>query len=163
MQYSFFFKNFAGTWWRCGRSRRAAPSSASVPWPPAPPSTPPQTTSASSASDTSADRPCEHIFLIRHPLNIYNIESTQPPLLKLPYRCGRCFWPVCSSECGRTQRHKAECNVLAACARQSEDEVLLQRSAKRRGCSLSYSQAEPGRELTQPRKHVLAEPCEAWE
>ena len=24
---------------------------------------------------------------------------------------------------------------------------------------LSYSQAEPGRELTQPRKHLLAEPC----
>ena len=35
----------------------------------------------------------------------------------------------------------------------------LQRSAKRRGCLLSYSQAEPGRELTQPRKHLLAEPC----
>ena len=27
---------------------------------------------------------------------------------------------------------------------------LLQRSAKRRGCFLSHSQAEPGRELTQP-------------
>ena len=35
----------------------------------------------------------------------------------------------------------------------------VQRSAKRRGCLLSYSQAEPGRELTQPRKHLLAEPC----
>ena len=35
----------------------------------------------------------------------------------------------------------------------------LQRSAKRRGCLLSYSQAEPGRELMQPRKHLLAEPC----
>ena len=30
---------------------------------------------------------------------------------------------------------------------------------KRRGCWLSYSQAEPGRELTQPRKHLLAELC----
>ena len=30
---------------------------------------------------------------------------------------------------------------------------------KRHGCLLSYSQAEPGRELTQPRKHLLAEPC----
>ena len=30
---------------------------------------------------------------------------------------------------------------------------------KRRGCLLSYSQAEPGRELTQPRKHLFAEPC----
>ena len=35
----------------------------------------------------------------------------------------------------------------------------VQRLAKRRGCLLSYSQAEPGRELTQPRKHLLAEPC----
>ena len=35
----------------------------------------------------------------------------------------------------------------------------VQRSAKRRGCLLSYSQAEPERELTQPRKHLLAEPC----
>ena len=36
---------------------------------------------------------------------------------------------------------------------------VVQRSAKRRGCLLSYSQAEPGRESTQPRKHLLAEPC----
>ena len=36
---------------------------------------------------------------------------------------------------------------------------LLQRSAKRRGCLLSYSQAEPGRELTQPSLRLLAEPC----
>ena len=28
-----------------------------------------------------------------------------------------------------------------------------------RGCLLSYSQAEPGRELTQPSPHLLAEPC----
>ena len=35
----------------------------------------------------------------------------------------------------------------------------LQRSAKRRGCLISYSQAEPGIELTQPRTHLLAEPC----
>ena len=35
----------------------------------------------------------------------------------------------------------------------------LQRSAKRRGCLLSYSQAEPGRELTQPSSRLLAEPC----
>ena len=34
----------------------------------------------------------------------------------------------------------------------------MQKSAKRRGCLQSYSQAEPGRELMQPRKHVLAEP-----
>ena len=34
----------------------------------------------------------------------------------------------------------------------------LQRSAKRRGCLLSYSQAEPGRELTQPSPRLLAEP-----
>ena len=26
-------------------------------------------------------------------------------------------------------------------------------------CLLSYSQAEPGKELTQPRKHLLAKPC----
>ena len=35
----------------------------------------------------------------------------------------------------------------------------IQRSAKRRGCLLSYSQAEPGRELTQPSPRLLAEPC----
>ena len=37
--------------------------------------------------------------------------------------------------------------------------VPVQRSAKRRGCLLSYSQAEPGRELTQPSPRLLAEPC----
>ena len=37
--------------------------------------------------------------------------------------------------------------------------VCIQRSAKRRGCLLSYSQAEPGRELTQPIPRLLAEPC----
>ena len=30
---------------------------------------------------------------------------------------------------------------------------------KKDGCLLSYSQAEPGRELTQPSPHLLAEPC----
>ena len=36
----------------------------------------------------------------------------------------------------------------------------LQRSAKRCSCLLIYSQAEPGRELTQPRPRLLAaEPC----
>ena len=35
----------------------------------------------------------------------------------------------------------------------------VQRSAKRRGCLLSYSQAEPGRELTKPSPRLLAEPC----
>ena len=34
-----------------------------------------------------------------------------------------------------------------------------QRSAKRRGCLLTYSQAEPGRVLTQPSPRLLAEPC----
>ena len=37
--------------------------------------------------------------------------------------------------------------------------TLVQRSAKMRGCLLSYSQAEPGRELTQPKPRLLAEPC----
>ena len=37
--------------------------------------------------------------------------------------------------------------------------VNLQRMAKRCGGMISYSQAEPARELTQPRKHLLAEPC----
>ena len=41
----------------------------------------------------------------------------------------------------------------------SPNAIFVQRSAKRWGCLLSYSQAEPGRELTQPRKHLLAEPC----
>ena len=35
----------------------------------------------------------------------------------------------------------------------------VQRSAKSRGCLLSYSQAEPGRQLTQPSPTLLAEPC----
>ena len=35
----------------------------------------------------------------------------------------------------------------------------VKRLAKRWGCLLSYSQAEPGRELTQPSPHLLAEPC----
>ena len=36
---------------------------------------------------------------------------------------------------------------------------IVQRLAKRRGCLLSYGQAEPGIELTPPRKRLLAEPC----
>ena len=57
-------------------------------------------------------------------------------------------------------------NSRKAKAREEETEqpflllaAYMQRSAKRRGCSLGYRQAEPGRELTQPRKHLLAEPC----
>ena len=30
---------------------------------------------------------------------------------------------------------------------------------RKRGCLLSYSQTEPVRALSQPRKHLLAEPC----
>ena len=37
--------------------------------------------------------------------------------------------------------------------------MTIQGSAKRLGCLLSYSQAEPGRELTQPIPRLLAEPC----
>ena len=37
--------------------------------------------------------------------------------------------------------------------------ISLHRSTKRCGCLLSYSQAEPGRELTQPSPRLLAEPC----
>ena len=37
--------------------------------------------------------------------------------------------------------------------------IHVQRLAKRRGCLLSYSQVEPGRELTQPSPCLLAEPC----
>ena len=37
----------------------------------------------------------------------------------------------------------------------------LQGSAKRQGCLLSYSQAEPGRESTQPSPCLLAKPCRA--
>ena len=37
--------------------------------------------------------------------------------------------------------------------------VVLQRSKKRCGCLLSYSQAEPGREFTQTSPRLLAEPC----
>jgi hypothetical protein len=42
-----------------------------------------------------------------------------------PSVCGRCFWPVCSSECGRSARHREECSTLSAGgARRSEDELL---------------------------------------
>ena len=41
-----------------------------------------------------------------------------------PNVCGKCFWPVCSSECGRSAIHKMECSTLSACARQSEDDLL---------------------------------------
>ena len=41
----------------------------------------------------------------------------------------------------------------------SSPPLAIQRSAKRRGCLLSYSQAEPGRELTQPSPCLFAEPC----
>ena len=37
--------------------------------------------------------------------------------------------------------------------------INIQGSAKRRCCLLSYSQAEPGKELTQPSPRLLAEPC----
>ncbi len=37
--------------------------------------------------------------------------------------CGKCFWPVCSSECGRCPSHRAECATLSAFARRSEDEL----------------------------------------
>ena len=40
-----------------------------------------------------------------------------------------------------------------------DQDARLQGSAKRRACLLSYSQAEPGRELTQPSPRLLAEPC----
>ena len=36
---------------------------------------------------------------------------------------------------------------------------LIQRSAKRRGCLLTYSQAKPRRKLTQPSPRLIAEPC----
>lgn len=44
--------------------------------------------------------------------------------LEHPKVCSNCFWPVCSSECGRSNRHKMECATLAACARESEDDLL---------------------------------------
>ena len=40
-------------------------------------------------------------------------------------------------------------------------QVYIQRSAKRRGCLPSYSQAEPIRELTQSSPRLLAEPCKS--
>ena len=48
---------------------------------------------------------------------------------------------------------------LQPCSVRSNRGVDIQRSAKRRGCLLSYSQAEPGRKLTQPSPRLLAEPC----
>ncbi|XP_059095829.1 uncharacterized protein LOC131890495 isoform X2 [Tigriopus californicus] len=44
--------------------------------------------------------------------------------LEHPKVCSNCFWPVCSSECGRSSRHKMECATLAACARESEEDLL---------------------------------------
>ena len=38
----------------------------------------------------------------------------------------------------------------------------LQRWAKRRGCLLSYSQTEPGRELPQPSPRLVAEPSRCY-
>ena len=46
--------------------------------------------------------------------------------------------------------------LLLAAWKGQED---VQRSAKRRGCLLSYSQAEPGREVTQPSPRLLADHC----
>ena len=50
-------------------------------------------------------------------------------------------------------------DLLPISVSQFTEMVSVQISAKRCGCLLSYSQAELGRELTQPRKHLLAEPC----
>ena len=41
----------------------------------------------------------------------------------------------------------------------SSDCLIYRVQQKRRGCLLSYSQAEPERELTQPSPRLLAEPC----
>ena len=38
--------------------------------------------------------------------------------LKLDLVYLRCFWPVCSSECGRSRQHRVECSTLSsACVR----------------------------------------------
>ena len=60
----------------------------------------------------------------------------------LPFSDWFAFHPLMSSEESRQPLHRD-----------------VQRSAKRRGCLLSYSQAELGRELTQPSPRLLAEPC----
>ena len=78
------------------------------------------------------------------------------------WRINSCIGFVGSFPTGRwavvatTYRSASSCN---ACKPKSILPKALQGSAKRRGCLLSYSQAEPGRDLTQPRKHLLAEPC----
>ena len=57
---------------------------------------------------------------------------------------------------------RSEQKTEAISLRVDEEEIcpaVVQRSAKRWGCLLSYSQADPGRELTQPRPRLLAQPC----
>ena len=49
--------------------------------------------------------------------------------------------------------------IAQTLSRRARTGKILQRSAKRRGCLISYSQAEPGRELTQPSPRLLAKPC----
>ena len=51
--------------------------------------------------------------------------------------------------------NSSQCNI--DCTEPESDTFTENR--KRRGSLLSFSQAEPGRESTQPRKHLLADPC----
>lgn len=44
-----------------------------------------------------------------------------------PNVCGKCFWPVCSSQCGKSSAHNLECSTLSACVRQSEEDLLPMR------------------------------------
>ena len=68
--------------------------------------------------------------------------------------------PASSQECGL--RRTGVAPTLTSIAEGDTEQVeslhchplYIQRSAKRHGCLLSYSEAEPGRELTQLRKHL---------
>ena len=66
-------------------------------------------------------------------------------------------WSLCKFRCVVThfvEQHLRDCDEG-----EQGERPGVQRSAKRRGCLLSYSQAEPGRELTQPSPRLLAQPC----
>ena len=62
-------------------------------------------------------------------------------------------------ECQSSTEVLEKLDVFAIGIGALEDAQKVQRSAKRRGCLLSYSRAEPGRKLTQPSPSLLAEPC----
>ena len=65
---------------------------------------------------------------------------------------------------GSIFRQSLQCHALSLkwaieCVVCFEDRAFYRDWQKRRGCLLSYSQAEPGRDLSQPSPRLIAEPC----